>query len=74
MGWLLGPNLPWCYSAPARLDIMVAAPEAAPGLQHRWWADLGLLNIGTAFWGLLVGVTVSGPLEWRDFRDAAGSP
>ena len=35
-------------------------------------ADLGLLNIGAAFWGLLAGVAVSGLLERRDFRDAAG--
>jgi benzoate membrane transport protein len=37
-------------------------------------ADLGLLNIGAAFWGLLAGLAVSALLERRDFQDAAGSP
>ena len=37
-------------------------------------ADLGLLNVGAAFWGLLAGLAVSGLLERRDFREAAGSP
>ena len=37
-------------------------------------ADLGLLNIGAAFWGLLAGLAVSGLLERRDFLDAGGSP
>jgi benzoate membrane transport protein len=30
-------------------------------------ADLGLLNIGAAFWGLAAGVAVSWCLERRDF-------
>jgi benzoate membrane transport protein len=37
-------------------------------------AELGLLNIGAAFCGLLAGLAVSGLLERRDFQDAAGSP
>ena len=37
-------------------------------------ADLGLLNIGAAFWGLLAGLAVSSLLERRDFRGATGSP
>ncbi len=35
-------------------------------------ADRGLLNIGAAFWGLMAGLAVSGLLERRDFREAAG--
>jgi benzoate membrane transport protein len=34
-------------------------------------ADLGLWNIGAAFWGLLAGFAVSGLLERRDFLSAA---
>jgi benzoate membrane transport protein len=34
-------------------------------------ADLGLLNIGAAFWGLLAGFAVSWCLERRDFAAAA---
>jgi benzoate membrane transport protein len=37
-------------------------------------ADLGLLNIGAAFWGLLAGLAVSGLLERRDFQATATSP
>jgi benzoate membrane transport protein len=33
-------------------------------------ADLGLLNIGAAFWGLVAGLAVSGLLERRDFLSA----
>ena len=33
-------------------------------------ADLGLLNIGAAFWGLLAGFAMSWLLERRDFSDA----
>ena len=36
-------------------------------------ADLGLLNIGAAFWGLLAGLAVSGLLERRDFAGAAAA-
>ena len=36
-------------------------------------ADLGLLNIGAAFWGLLAGLVVSSLLERHDFQDAADS-
>jgi benzoate membrane transport protein len=36
-------------------------------------ADLGLWNIGAAFWGLLAGFAVSGLLERRDFLGAATS-
>lgn len=36
-------------------------------------ADLGLWNIGAAFWGLLAGFAVSGLLERRDFVSAATS-
>ena len=34
-------------------------------------ADLGLLNIGAAFWGLIAGFVVSWFLERRDFMDLA---
>lgn len=34
-------------------------------------ADIGLFNIGAAFWGLLAGVTVSWLLERQDFARAA---
>jgi len=34
-------------------------------------ADLALLNIGAAFWGLVAGLAVSFLLERRDFADAA---
>lgn len=34
-------------------------------------ADLGLWNIGAAFWGLLAGLVISWLLERRDFLDAA---
>lgn len=34
-------------------------------------ADLGLLNIGAAFWGLLAGFAVSWFLERRNFLDLA---
>ena len=34
-------------------------------------ADLGLLNIGAAFWGLLAGIAVSWLLERGDFTDLA---
>jgi len=34
-------------------------------------ADLGLLNIGAAFWGLAAGFAVSWWLERRDFDAAA---
>ena len=37
-------------------------------------ADLGLWNIGAAFWGLVAGLVVSALLERRDFQDAAASP
>ena len=36
-------------------------------------ADLGLLNIGAAFWGLLAGFAVSALLERRDFLSAAAN-
>jgi benzoate membrane transport protein len=36
-------------------------------------ADLGLWNIGAAFWGLLAGFAVSGLLERRDFVSSATS-
>ena len=36
-------------------------------------ADLGLLNIGAAFWGLLAGFAVSGLLERPDFVAAANA-
>jgi len=34
-------------------------------------ADLGLWNIGAAFWGLLAGIVVSWLLERGDWRAAA---
>ncbi|MEY2954031.1 MAG: putative benzoate transporter, partial [Pseudomonadota bacterium] len=37
-------------------------------------ADLGLLNIGAAFWGLLAGFVISWLLERRDFVAAANVP
>jgi benzoate membrane transport protein len=36
-------------------------------------ADLGLWNIGAAFWGLVAGLATSWLLERRDFLDAAGA-
>ena len=35
-------------------------------------ADMSVLNIGAAFWGLLAGLTVSFLLERADFAAAAG--
>jgi benzoate membrane transport protein len=35
-------------------------------------ADLAVLNIGAAFWGLIAGLAVSWLLEKRDFSAPAG--
>ena len=36
-------------------------------------ADLAVLNIGAAFWGLIAGLAVSWLLEKRDFSAPAGA-
>ena len=37
-------------------------------------ADLGMFNIGAAFWGLVAGFAVSWMLERRDFEDTSRAP